>query len=373
MKKIKSIIIVFGLIMFAALAFFLIHLANEKPQEAEEDTRPVVETVFPQIRDIYVYTEQIGTVEPKESIAVMPKAMGEVKELMVKEGDSVEEGQELCRISSDALTSLRIQVDSARINMNDAAVALNRTQELFNSGAVSQQVLDQAASAARSTRLAYESAQNQYNLQNGYTVVTSPISGIVESLNISLHDTVSLQTVAFVISGKEEDVLKFGISESVKNTIQSGDEFVFMYKNQEYQGKITEIDNKISQISGLFDTEALIEGDYDIPPGSKVKLILLKDKAKNAISIPLSSLYYANNLPFVYVLEGNKARKKDVEAGIYDESYIEIISGITEEDQLIASWSNELYDGAEVLLKNEENKGIQPDESSAEETGKDMK
>ena len=49
--------------------------------------------------------------------------------------------------------------------------------------------------------------------------------------------------------------------------------------------------------------------------------------------------------------------------GIYDSDYIEIKDGINTSDKVISTWSNELYDGAEVLLS--QNEGI---ESSAEET-----
>lgn len=354
MKAIKKFLIVLTVLFAGILAIAAIYRMTGKKKTKEEETRPLVTTVSPELRDIYVYTEQIGTVEPEESLTLMPRTAGEIIELKVKEGDFVEEGQEICHIKSDALNSLRIQADSARVQMNDAASALQRTQELFDAGAVSRQMLDQASSAAKSTKLAYDAAQEQYNLQSGYGILKAPIAGVVDSLNIGMHDMVSPQTPALIISVKEKSILRFGISESVRNTLQQGDGVRFEYKGEMYDALVSEIDEKISPASGLFTAKALITDAHEIPMGSKVKMTLVKAKAESVLSIPLSAVYYSNNRPFVYLLEQDRAVKREFEAGIYDEAYMEVLSGLGAQDVLIGSWSSELYDGASVLKKGEE-------------------
>ena len=55
--------------------------------------------------------------------------------------------------------------------------------------------------------------------------------------------------------------------------------------------------------------------------------------------------------PYVYCYQDGTAVRTDVEAGIHDEERMEILGGLTAESQVITSWSNELVDGAEVLVK----------------------
>ena len=43
-----------------------------------------------------------------------------------------------------------------------------------------------------------------------------------------------------------------------------------------------------------------------------------------------------------------------IDAGIYDAERMEVKSGLSPEDQVITTWSNELNDGAEVLVKNDD-------------------
>ncbi len=96
-------------------------------------------------------------------------------------GDIVKAGEVLATINSDALTSLKIQMDAAKVSMDDAATALARTQALVDTGAAAQQALEQANSVAKSTRLNYEAAKSQYDLQASYTGIKAPISGKVET------------------------------------------------------------------------------------------------------------------------------------------------------------------------------------------------
>lgn len=157
-------------------------------KEVVIDTRLSVRTVSPSNRDIAVYTEQIGTIEPAQSVSVFPKIGGEVLSVNFNAGDIVKAGEVLATINSDALTSLKIQMDAAKVSMDDAATALARTQALVDTGAAAQQALEQANSAAKSTRLNYEAAKSQYDIQASYTGIKAPISGKVETKSVGVHD-----------------------------------------------------------------------------------------------------------------------------------------------------------------------------------------
>ena len=47
-------------------------------------------------------------------------------------------------------------------------------------------------------------------------------------------------------------------------------------------------------------------------------------------------------------------RKKKVELGLSGEESAEILSGLSEEDKVVSSWNNEMFDGAKVRLQEEE-------------------
>ena len=137
MKK-KTILIAGAVVLLAAGGiFFRVMKGMEKP--AEYETRPTVSAEVPQTGDIVLYTDMTGTVEPQSRAAVMPKIGGEVLEVYFQAGDQVQAGQALLKIDSDALTSLKLQMESAKVAADEAAREYGRIEPLYAGGYASQQ------------------------------------------------------------------------------------------------------------------------------------------------------------------------------------------------------------------------------------------
>ena len=346
----KNLILILVVVLLAALIIFrLMH----KEAVIEEETRPMVGTELPAEKDIVVKTEAIGTLEPEQEVSVMPKMAGEVTSVQFALGDRVEEGQALITIHSDALDSLKIAVDSAKIQMTDAQTALQRTQALAATGAVSQQQLEAAQSAAKSTKLAYENAQTQLKLQTEYTTVTAPIAGVIETKNVSEHDQASPAMPICTINGGNGMSVTFGVTGHLHKSLKTGDTVEIVKDQEHLTGRVTEINDKVSAASGLFPCKASVSlpGSLSAPAltnGERAKVILVSDHAEKAMTIPIASIFYADGVPYVYVLKENHAVRTDIETGLFDDTSMQVISGITAEDQVITTWSNEIFDGAEV-------------------------
>ena len=346
----KNLILILVVVLLAALIIFrLMH----KEAVIEEETRPMVGTELPAEKDIVVKTEAIGTLEPEQEVSVMPKMAGEVTSVQFALGDRVEEGQALITIHSDALDSLKIAVDSAKIQMTDAQTALQRTQALAATGAVSQQQLEAAQSAAKSTKLAYENAQTQLKLQTEYTTVTAPIAGVIETKNVSEHDQASPAMPICTINGGNGMSVTFGVTGHLHKSLKTGDTVEIVKDQEHLTGKITEVSDKVSPTSGLFSCKASVSlsGSLTAPAltnGERAKVILVSDHAEKAMTIPIASIFYADGVPYVYVLKENHAVRTDIETGLFDETSMQVTSGITAEDRVITTWSNEIYNGVEV-------------------------
>lgn len=355
-RKLKRGLII---LVFAAVIALIVGRFLKKPQAVEEETRPTVATELPELRDIVNTTEAIGTLEPQQKADVLPRMAGEILSVSFAVGDRVEEGQTLITIRSDALDSLKIQVDSAKIAMDDAQTALQRTQALFSTGAVSQQQLESAQSAANSTRLAWKNAKTQLALQTGYTAVKAPIGGVVETKNVSEHDQANPAMPICTISGEGGMSIRFGVSEQVMRQLKLGDAIEIEKGPAKASGTVTEISERVSETSGLYNCKALLgtaqsAGDGSLSDavfnsGSKAKLELVSDRAEQVLTVPLAAVNYADGIPYVYVLTEGKAVKRDLETGIYDREYIEVQSGLEATDEVIVSWSNEIYSGVEVM------------------------
>ena len=348
MKK-KSIIAGAAVVVLAAVIAVPRIFTGEEIGEYE--SRPTVEVQKPETGDIVLYTEMIGTIEPASKADVQPKMGGEILEVFFQAGDYVEAGQVLCQIDSDALTSLKLSMDSASIAMSEAQRTLSRTQALYAAGAVSQQQMEQAQDAAESSRIAYESAKNQYDLQVEYTTVTAPISGVVEARSIEPHDHIGTDTVVCTISSDDQYEIQFGISDRTLENLSVGDAIQVDKGGNTYEAHVSEIGTMVNAATGLYDVKAAVPQENGLTTGAKVKLTVVQDQAKDALTIPVDAVSYSASVAYVYCYENGTARRVDVETGIYDEERMEILSGLTADSQVITTWSNELVDGAQVLMK----------------------
>ena len=372
MKK-SSKRLIAGAVVLLVAAGFVFKLVSGKEEAPQYETRPTVAIQTPVTGDITLYTELTGTVEPVSRAVVMPKISGEILEVNLQAGDTVQAGQVLCKIDSDALRTMELQMQSASVAADTAARELARLQPLFDGGFVSQQQFQQAQDSATSARLAYETAKTQYDLQLEYTTVTAPISGVIESRGIELHDHVSPSAPICVISGGGQLQVNFGVTEKVMKNMNVGDALTIEKNGSAYEGSLTEIGAMVNA-SGLYDAKAAVSQGASLTNGAKVKLTVVMDRAEGAMTVPVDAVNYDDGQAFVYCYEDGAAKKVMVEAGIYDSQNMEIISGLEADSQVIVTWSNELVDGQQVLLddgqKEESSEGNADQETPAAESEK---
>lgn len=330
-------------------AFIGVRLFSGGEKAVDYETRPTVDLQKPQKGDIVLYTDMTGTIQPLSRASVMPKMAGEVLEVYFKAGDQVEAGQALVKIHSDALETLRLQMESAAVQAENANRELARLQPLYAGGYTSQQSYEQAQDGAKSAALAYETAKTQYELQLSYTTVTAPISGVVETRNVEVHDQVSPSAPVCVISGGNQVQAEFGVTEKIMGHMQPGDTVTIQKNGTDYEGTVTEVGSMVNASTGLYDVKASIAQGSGLTSGARVKVTAVMDEARDVLTVPLDAVSYDNGEPFVYCYEEGTAKKVMIGTGIGDQESVEVTEGLTEDSQVITSWSNELADGQEVL------------------------
>ena len=344
--KIITGVVIAGILAAAAVPRFL------KPAEvAEQVAIPVVKAETPQTGTITLSKEVIGTVEPSDIIYVMPKVAGEILEIYVNPGDVVEAGQPLCRIDNKQIDSSKISMDAAKVALDTANANLARMQVLYDSGDISAQSFEQVQTSAQSAKLQYDGAKLAYDLQVEYSTVTAPIAGKIESSTMALHNTVAQSSQLCVITGEGGKKVTFSVADSLRNALSLGDEIVMEKQGTEYTGTVTEIGSMVNPQTGLFDIEASVDNGGTLAPGVKIQLSVVSDKSENVMTLPVDCVYYDGGDAYVYTYENGTVHKVPVEVGIYDSERAEIVSGISEDNLVITTWTSELTEGALVTLQ----------------------
>lgn len=346
--------IVIGVVAVVAVAAVMVLPRALKPkEEVEVVAPPVVKIEQPVMGTIELSTGLIGTVEPSDVVYITPKMAGEVTEIYVKAGDVVTEGQLICKIDTKQVDSAKISLDAASIALQDAKTNLGRMQVLYASGDISAQAYEQVQTGAKSAQLQYDGAKLAYDMQVEYSSIAAPISGVVESIDMEVRNMVSQQNLICVIAGEGNKAVSFSVSERVVGQAKDGDQIRIEKNGSEYTGVVTQVSSMVDAATGLFKVKASVaEGDA-LATGTSVKLYVTSEKVTDAMTLPVSAVYYEGGDPFVYTYDTGVVHKMPVEVGISDVERIHIKSGITLDDQVITTWSPELYEGAPAALANE--------------------
>ncbi len=233
----------------------------------------------------------------------------------------------------NAIASAEISEAAATANLN-----LTVTKILSEAMSTASATVNQAQVAVDNAR---ESLDN-YKIK-------SPVSGVIEQINVEKYGITQAGSPAYVITTDENKIATFYVSESNINHVSLGQKISIEYADAVYTGDITEIADSIDAATGMFKVEASVDGGGEgLFAGSSVKIILETAIAENAVTIPLDAVYYEDEQAYVYIDVNGVATKSFVEVGIYNEDRIAVTTGLTGNEKIITSWSARLKDGEQV-------------------------
>jgi RND family efflux transporter MFP subunit len=161
-----------------------------------------VQAVTLQPRPVPRTSEYVATIQSLASTTIQPQAEGLVTRIFVRSGDRVRAGQVLVQIDPDRQQASVASLEAARAareaDVGYAKQQLDRMQKLFAAGAVSQQELEQAQTAQRTSEAQLNAVQQQIRegrVQLQYYRVTAPTAGVVGDVPIRTGDRVTNSTV----------------------------------------------------------------------------------------------------------------------------------------------------------------------------------
>ena len=304
-----------------------------------------------------------GSVVPEDEVNIVPQISGIIDEIFVEEGDEVVAGDLLAKIkvvpNEQSLNSAEGRVKTARIVLNNSTKEFERNKKLFDKGVISEQDFN-------SVELRYN--QDQQNLENALsdlqiirlgsvggsaltnTNVRSTVSGTVLQVPVKEGDQAieantfnpgtTIATVAdlnkMIFEGRvdEGEVGKLKIGMDLKISLGAIEE-------KEYDAKLTLIAPKGIEVAGAIqfkiEGEVFLDDEYVVRAGYSANATIITDVKKDILSINESLLQFDNSTkkPFVEVqISGQKFERKDIELGISDGVYAEVLGGVSESDNI---------------------------------------
>lgn len=310
-----------------------------------------------------------------EKIAVQNGAIDSTK-LQLSQAQA-QIGQIQTQIDSINATKTQIKsgIDSAEdgretindnLAMAEQAYSITQNEIYPESDAVSAAQLQMAS-------IGIDSAQMQLD----FCTVTSPISGVVESVSVEKNGMAAAGNPAYIISNKESMTVTFHVAEKAKNAFNVGDHIRIEREGEEYDGVLTEIGTMANPQTKLFQVKASVSGGASaLPNGVSVKVYATTQKEDGKLIVPYDTIYFSAGNAHIYCVENGKVAKVDVTVGLMNDTEAVIEEGITADSQVISNWSSKLRNGVEVdivSVDGEESAPAPPAEEEATEKSEDTK
>ena len=241
------------------------------------------------------------------------------------------------------------------LSMAEQAYAITQNEIYPQSDAVSAAQLQQAS-------VGIDSAQMQLD----FCTVTSPISGIVESVSVEKNGMASAGNPAYIISNRESMTVTFFVAEKAKNVLNIGDPITIERNEHIYDGAITEIGTMANAQTKLFQVKASIAGagvgENALPNGVSVKVYATTEKEDSKLMIPYDSIYFSAGDAYVYCVENGQIVRKEVTVGLMSDEEAVIEEGLTEDSQVVSNWSSKLRNGVEADVVSVNGEAVVTDE-----------
>lgn len=368
----KTSAAVFGIIILVAI---VLSGCKEKIKPGEQEiARPVVQGVVVEkvgLTEVNDHYEATGTVRARNTVLLAAKIMGEVKEVKVLPGAVVRKDDVLLVISAPDIDA-RVQAAQEGIEEAKRAVeiageekslsekTLERYRRLHEEKAVTRQEFDEVRTKAEVAGLEYERVQKalkraeagleEANAVKGYSVIRSPISGVVAEKKI---DTGSMTTPGAPLIVIEEPVyrIEVPVDEGLLTSISKGDIVRISIDaiDVDTTGKVSEIVRQIDPLTRAFTVKIGLDGNPKLLRGgfyARARFVIGK---KSGIFIPEQAVISRGDLKGVYaVSEEGVITFRMVKVGKKDDSLVEIISGLNAGEGIIVQGTEKAVDGGKV-------------------------
>jgi len=375
-------IVTLGIMLFVAVvALVALRLSSGAKSDPRKNRILTVGPMSPIKQDLDVRLTYTADLIPNQLVNIFSRVDGYIAKIYVDKGDLVKANQLLVEIdhtdyvhavnqAKANLLSAKAKVVQQEAAVRNAALTLDRMQALIKDQFVSQQDLDTAlvnrdaalalqdslraqvqqmdvALAQAVTNLAYASIRAPFagyiaerNLDPGaYVSGTTASTSTMSRGILSVHDVETVRTLIEVVE-KDVPLVKVG---------QRADVRAEAYPNEVFEGTVTRIVQALNRATRTMTVEVdLPNKDHRLKGGMFARVEVLVGKHPQAIQIPLDAVSRLEESQYVYVVKDGKAHQVPVELGARAENRVEVVKGLTGDEQVIVSGKDLVSEGAAV-------------------------
>ncbi|MGJ8681369.1 efflux RND transporter periplasmic adaptor subunit [Paraglaciecola sp.] len=306
-----------------------------------------------------------AVLEAKEEAFVVPRASGIIQEIFVEEGDYVKKGQVLAQIEP---RRYHLNLDRAKANLVGIEKELNKIDKVYNKKLISDDTYDKVTAQYKSAKATLSLAE----LDLKEATIVAPISGFIAERNAKVGNlTESFQRARmFHIVQQKELYGIVHLPEKELSKVHEDQQAILeltAFSGQKSPAYVERISPVIDSKTGTFKVTLRVPNPNNtLKAGMFAQVKLNYDTHENAVLLPRKALLSIDDSVNVFVINEGVANKLSVSVGYQEGEYVEILSGLTGEEQVVITGHHNLRDKAPVEIVNQDDS--KPKEPSKTQT-----
>ncbi len=320
-------------------------------------TTPVTVRIA-QADDLEVTLRASTTLRARERVEVVPKQSGVVSEVLVEEGDRVEEGQVLARLDD---AEWRLEGEQSEARARAAREAVERGRALRDLELMSEQEVESLVSDVEVAEAELDLAR----LRVDNAEIRSPITGTVTHRFVERGQQVNTADPAFGVADLDRLEARLAVPEREIARIQVGQTARVLLREggaPAAEGRVERIRPVVDEESGTVMVTVAVgarSGEEHLRPGQFVNVDVVTEVLSDRITLPRTSVLVDGAAPRVYVVRDGVAEEREVSTGYSRGERVEIPTGLEPGDSVVVVGQDNLRADARVRVMQVEGEPIE--------------
>ncbi len=291
------------------------------------------------------YIDVQGRVDAREDVDVSAKTMGNIKTIHVKVGQTVSKDQVLAELDNDPIKK---NIDQLKSQLAFVTTIFKKRESLWKQKIGSEVEYLAAKNDKESLELSLATLNEQLEMSR----IKSPISGVVDDVNIKIGQAVQPGVPAFKVVNYNDLRVIAELAESHIAKVKQGDKVKLYFKdlNKEVDAVVSFTAKTINQINRTFRVEIQLSANNREYFPNMITLVRINDYTNpSALVIPVNLIQRSEQGDFVFVASSKDnqkvAEKRNITTGKSYGASIEVLSGLSEGEAVITTGYTDLNEG----------------------------
>ena len=304
-----------------------------------------------------------GKVIPEDEVEIKPQIQGIIDALFVEEGDKVKTGDLLAKIkvvpNEQSLNSAEGRLANSRIVLKNTEIEFKRNKDLFDKGIISKQDFDNIQLRYNQSKLDVSNAISDLQIirlgskggaASANTNIRATVPGTVleipveEGFQVIASNSFNAGTTIATIADLNKMIFEGKVDEAEVGKLIVGmplEVNLGAIEDQSLEAKLKFIAPKGNEEQGAvqfkIEADLFLNDSIFVRAGYSANASLILERKDNVMAVEESLLQFDRETekPYVEIQIGDqKFERRDIEIGLSDGVNVEVISGLTEDDQI---------------------------------------